>query len=269
LTTIRSDWQGKLALITGASTGIGAATARILARRGLQLVLVARRKNLLEGLAQEIRQTGSQAFVRQADLAQEANRMAIVQDIRDNFGEIDVLINSAGLGWYGYYADMPYETISEMLQVNIATTIHLTRQVLPSMLERNAGHIIHIGSIVGSFPSQGVTLYSASKSFLDAFNTSLYRELQGTHIHTSIVRAGPVKTEFFRTAANRPEGRAIPVEGWGINAEVVARRVDWLLHHPRRQVFVPRWLAIVPWIELIFGWVPDRLGPLLLKRFPY
>jgi len=177
-----------------------------------------------------------------------------------------VLINNAGLGWYGYYAGMPWSTILEMLQVNITATVHLTRLVLPGMLERGAGHLIHVGSIAGSFPSQGVVLYSASKSFLNAFNSSLYRELRGTHVSTSILLAGPVQTEFFQAAAKRSAGRTIPAEGWGIKAESIAKRVNDLLRHPRRQIFVPRWLAIVPWIELLMGWLPDRLGPLLLKR---
>ena len=152
-----------------------------------------------------------------------------------------------------------------MLRVNIDAVAHLTRLFLPAMRARDAGHIINIGSISGGLPSQGVALYSASKSFLDAFTTALYRELSGTRVHVSVVRAGPVHSEFFEQVANRPAGLNIPVERFAIPAKRVAVRIWRLLQRPRRAIYVPRLLVVTPWIELLFGWLQDRLGPLLLK----
>jgi short-subunit dehydrogenase len=256
----------KVAIITGASSGIGAATARKLAQGGLRVVLVARRQERLVSLADEIQRQGGQAHVIAADLAQEAGRMSVYEQVSERYGALDVLVNNAGLGWYGYCADMPWATAQEILKVNIEAVVQLTMLFLPGMRERDSGHIINIGSIVGSLASQGVALYSASKSFLDTFTTSLYRELANSQVRVSVVRAGPVTSEFFQTAASRPSGSPIPAERFGIEPEVVAGQVWNLLHKPRQVVYVPGWLRVAPWIEFFFGWVEDRLGPFLLRN---
>jgi short-subunit dehydrogenase len=133
------------------------------------------------------------------------------------------------------------------------------------MRERNRGHIINVGSISGSIPSQGIALYGATKSFLDNFTTALARELRGTRVFASVVRAGPVRTEFSETALRKENGGHVPTEKIGVTSEVVAREIWKLLLRPHRVVYVPRWLRIVPWAELSFGWIIDRVGPLLLK----
>jgi short-subunit dehydrogenase len=134
------------------------------------------------------------------------------------------------------------------------------------MRQRNAGHIINIGSISGSIPSQGVALYGATKSFLDNFTTALYRELTGTQVHISVVRAGPVRTGFGEAAFALENGGHVPTEKIGVMAEAVADRIWGLVRHPRRLIYVPGFFSIVPWLELSFGWIIDRLGPLLLRR---
>jgi short-subunit dehydrogenase len=256
----------KVAVITGASSGIGAATARKLAQGGLHVVLVARRQERLASLADEIQSRGGQAHVIAADLAEEAGRISVFEQVSARYGAVDVLVNNAGLGWYGYCADMPWTTAQEILKVNIEAVVQLTMLFLPGMRERNSGHIINIGSVVGGLASQGVALYSASKSFLDSFTTSLYRELAGSQVRVSVVRAGPVTSEFFETAATRPSGSPIPAERFGIAPEVVAGRVWSLLHRPRKVVYVPKWLRVAPWIEFWFGWLEDRLGPFVLRN---
>jgi hypothetical protein len=262
---MNTSWHDKLALITGASSGIGAATARKLAQQGLRVVLAARRLARLESLAAEIRQAGGRAQVIVADLSVENDRQRLFEQVQSAHGPVDVLVNNAGLGWYGFYADMPWETALEMLQVNIAAVMHLTRLFLPTMHTRNTGHIINVGSVSGCLPSQGVVVYGASKSFLDAFTTALYRELSGTHVHISVVRAGAVASEFFQQAAQRSNGLSIPVERFAVSAECVAERIWSVLQRPRRVVYVPRLLQVTPWLEMLFGWIIDRLGPLLLR----
>jgi short-subunit dehydrogenase len=177
-----------------------------------------------------------------------------------------VLVNNAGLGWYGFGTDMPWTTASEILQINIAAAVHFTLLFLQKMRTIGSGHIINIGSISGSLPSQGIAVYGASKSFLDNFTTALYRELTGTRLHVSVVRAGPVLTEFCDTAASREGGLHLPTERMGVTAETIADHIWNLLEHPRRVVYVPSWLALTPYVENTFGWLIDRLGPLLLRR---
>ncbi|MFH2103650.1 MAG: SDR family oxidoreductase [Chloroflexota bacterium] len=260
------EWPGKVAVITGASSGIGAATVRQLAAAGLRVVLVARRLERLLGLKKEIEASGGQAEVIAADLGDESDRLRVFETTHALHGGADALINNAGFGWYGYYERMPWETAREMLDVNVGAAMHLTSLFLPGMIEKNAGHIINIGSVAGGFPNQGVAVYSATKSFLDSFTTVLYRELRGTRVNVSVVRAGPVRTEFCESALGREGGGHVPTENVGVTSEVVASQIWKLLLRPRRVVYVPSSLSIAPWVELTFGWLVDRLGPLLLKK---
>ncbi len=256
------DWQNKVAVITGTSSGIGAATARQLAKAGMQVVLVARRLERLVGLQAEIESAGGKAEVVAADLRSEEERVHVFQQV----GAADVLVNNAGFGWYGYYNNMPWKIAREMLATNIEAVAHLTSLFLPGMRRRNRGHIINVGSISGSIPSQGIAMYAASKSFMDAFSTALHRETRGTNVKVSVVRAGPVKTEFCESALDHQNSGHIPTEKVGVTSEHVAVRIWDLLLHPRRIIYVPRWLKIVPWFELSFGWLEDLIGPVLLKR---
>ena len=255
-------WKDKLAVITGASSGIGEAIARKLAAQGLQVVLVARRRERLESLADEIRAGGGVASILAADLTSEADRLRLCEQA----GSADVLVNNAGLGWYGYGDEMSWKTAQEILQVNVEAVVQLSLTFLSRMRQRNTGHIINIGSISGSLPSQGIALYGATKSFLDNFSTALYRELAGTRVHVSVVRAGPVKTEFAGAALLHENGYHLPTEKMGVTAEKVAERIWTLVRHPRRLIYIPNYLLIVPWLELSFGWIIDRVGPLLLKK---
>jgi short-subunit dehydrogenase len=259
-------WKDKLAIITGASSGIGAATARRLARAGMHVVLVARRRERLDSLAEQIRKDGGIAHIHVADLTQETDRSRLFQEVTERYGNVDILVNNAGLGWYGYGDEMSWRTALEMLQVNVEAVVQLSLSFLSGMRQRNTGHIINIGSISGSLPSQGIALYGATKSFLDNFTTALHRELSGTRVHVSVVRAGPVKTEFGEAALQRENGGHVPTEKMGVTAETVAERVWSLIRRPRRLIYVPDYLRLVPWLELTFGWIIDRVGPLLLKK---
>jgi len=260
-----TKWLGKVAVITGASSGIGAATARKLASQGLKVILVARRQDRLEHLAEEIRNNGGQAETLPADLSKESERQRVYSQVESKYGHVDVLINNAGLGWYGFGTEMPWTIAYEILQVNITAVVHFTLLCLNKMRSLGSGHIINIGSISGSLPSQGVAVYGATKSFLDNFTTALYRELTGTQLHVSVVRAGPVFTEFDEAVASLNGGLHLPTEHIGVSAETVANRIWNLLEHPRRVVYVPTWLSITPFVENTFGWIIDRLGPLLLR----
>ncbi len=201
-----------------------------------------------------------------SDLAQADSRERVLSHVNAAYGGADVLVNNAGLGWYGFGTDMPWEIATEMLQVNIAAVVHFTLMFLRGMRERNRGHIINVGSISGGLPSQGVALYGATKSFLDNFTTSLYRELRGSRVCVSVVRAGPVITEFCQRAAGRTGGSPVPTERIGVTPEKIAESIWGLLQRPRRVIYIPRWLVVTPWIETSFGWLIDRIGPLLLRR---
>jgi UDP-glucose 4-epimerase len=259
------QWVGKVAIVTGASSGIGRATARRLAREGLRVALVGRRGERLDQLATELTGAGLTAQAFQADLADEGQRVRVVSEIRNSLGPIDVLINNAGTAWYGYGAQMDWSVASQMMQVNAIATAHLTLLCLPDMLGRRRGSIINVGSVVGGFPSQGVAIYGATKSFIDSFTTALHRELVHSGVCLGVVRPGYVATELSTVSMAQPGGRRIPGARFAISAEAVAGAIWSMIRRGMRVRYVPRFLSLMPWIELSFGWLIDRLGPLLLR----
>ena len=258
--------ESRYALITGASSGIGASTARFLSKKGISLILVARRLDKLEELAAEIRGNGGAVEVFQADLANAADRIRCLEYTVETGKHIDILVNNAGFGWYGFYSEMDWNTANDMIRINIEAVAHLTYLFLPLMKHQNHGHIINIGSIAGGFPNQGTAIYSATKSFLDAFSTALFRELKGSGVHVCVIRPGPVATDFFAHARNLPGGGVIPGQLLSIGPDDVAKAVWSCCLRPRRYVYVPWIMGISAWIEFLMGWIVDLLGPMLLKK---
>jgi short-subunit dehydrogenase len=257
----------KIVLITGASSGIGAATAKLLARKYMTVILVARREDRLKELTAEICKMGGKASFIPADLSLPEERRRVYDSVIKRYGHIDVLVNNAGIGYYGYAAEMPWRTAFGLIQLNIEALVQLSLMFLTQMQKRGSGHIINISSIAGGLPNQGIALYGASKSFVDAFTTSLYRELKRTPVHVSTVRPGAVTTEFFDTAQLISSGgRRTPGEGSAVTPDKVACRIYKLLDHPRRVAYVPRIMALSPLLEILFGWAIDLIGPVLLKR---
>lgn len=256
----------KLALVTGASSGIGEATSLLLAAEGYTIIAVARRAERLRRLTEQIEEEGGKATYLAVDLTDEEACRQLFREVRSRFGDIDVLVNNAGFGWYGYGDEMGWQKARQMIELNIIAVANLTLLFLGEMKRRNQGHIINVSSIAGSLPSQGIALYSGSKSFVDSFTTSLHRELKGTNVHISLIKPGAVATPFFDTAAAGPAGRRIPVESMAISPKAVARRIVALIKKPKRVVYIPRFMRLVPWVEMSFGWLIDMLGPLLLRR---
>lgn len=261
-----AGWQGRVALITGASSGIGADVARRLAREGLIVALAARRADRLQALAGEICAAGGSAFVFPCDLCDAQARIDLHAAVTRELGGADVLFNNAGSGWYGYFSDMPWRVAAGLLAVNVEAAAHLSSLFLPGMLTRGRGHILNMGSLTGSLPVQGAALYGGSKAFLEGFTNSLYRELVGKPVHASLIRATAVRTEFFETSSAQEGASGLPGERFAVPVEAVTGAVWSLLNRPRRIAFVPWTMRFVPAVELFFGWAMDLLGPALLRR---
>lgn len=258
----------EIVLITGASSGIGASASIYLAGDMYHTILVARRLDRLEMLKRQILAAGGTASVFQCDLSSETERINLFNTLSQAGLLPDILINNAGLAWYGYFHKMSWKIAHDIIRTNIEAVSHLTSLFLPHMIQQRYGHIINIGSIAGKLPEQGIAVYSASKSFLDAFTTSLHRELKGTGVHCSILRAGPVKTDFFDTAKSLDNGGAVPAERFAISVERVSRAILKLVYHPVRVRYVPGYLCLSPLLEVFFSGVIDLIGPILLRRKP-
>lgn len=258
--------QQKKVLITGASSGIGAETCKYLASQGMHVTLVARREEKLRVIVDEIVAQGGTANMSVCNLSSEDERIKLYQSLSAEGLLPDILVNNAGIGWYGYFRNMPWEVARELLALNIEATTHLTSLFLPHMMASGYGHIINIGSVAGKLPEQGVAIYSSTKSFLDSFTTSLFRELRGTHVTVSVLRAGPISTEFFDAARKLENGGNIPAEKFATSTRSVSNAIWRLIKHPKKVVYVPAWMIISPLLEYLFEWVVDLVGPLLLKN---
>jgi short-subunit dehydrogenase len=193
-----AKFEHKTVLLTGASGGIGLEMARVLGREGARLVLVARRMDRLQQVANEIRSTPGAGGVEiiAADLTHpgacdEVHRKAAA------LGEIDVLINNAGVGEYGAFADQEAGAIEQLLQLNINALTRLTRLVLPSMIARRSGQIVNIASMAGFQPFPYMTVYAASKAYVIDFSFGLYEELRETGVGVTCICPGTTQTGFF------------------------------------------------------------------------
>lgn len=235
----------RVVVLTGASSGIGLATARELAARGHALVLAARRENQLAALARELDPSGSRVIAVPTDVTDAASRQALIDAAHAHFGQIDVLINNAGVtveqGWWWDDPD-PLRVI----RVNLEAPIELVRLALPQMRSRGSGHIVNIGSVAGRAATNG--MYSASKFGLRGFSLGLRRELLGSGVDVSLIAPGFVRSEM--TARAR-----LPMPG----PEVVARAVAGVLDRPRREVAVPGIYRAVALLDSLLPALADRI----------
>jgi hypothetical protein len=189
-----------VALVTGASAGIGAALARELARHGHDLVLVARRAEPMTRLAEELSTLGAEATVIPSDLSRPGAAATLAHELGSRGIALDVLVNNAGLGAAGRFDRIETRRISEMLQVNIVALTELTRLILPGMIARGRGRIMLVASIAGFSPGPHMAVYFASKAYVLSFGEALAYELAGTGIAVTVACPGATDTEFFTVA---------------------------------------------------------------------
>ena len=188
-------------LVTGASSGIGLELARCFAADGCRLVLVSRKGNALEALATDLRKAHKiQAQVLTADLAQAEAPSRLLAHLQSAGLKVDVLVNNAGFGLQGRFAELPLGRQLEMLQVNITSLTHLTRLLLPSMIERRRGGILNVASTAAFQPGPGMAMYYATKAYVLSFSEALAEELAGSGVTVTASCPGPTATNFGATA---------------------------------------------------------------------
>lgn len=188
-------------VVTGSSSGIGEAFCRTLARRGFDLVLTARRREVLEKLAGELEsQHGVRAGVFPADLSSEEDTTRLARHL-EGLPDLAMLVNNAGFGVEGDFVETDIERQVEEARVHDLAVMRLTRAVLPGMIERGGGAVINLSSMAAFFPSRGNTVYSASKAFTVAFSESLALELRGTGVRVQALCPGFTHTSFHDSLA--------------------------------------------------------------------
>jgi uncharacterized protein len=237
------ELRDALILVTGASRGIGLATAEAFAARGARLVLVARDTPALHEAAQKL---GAQAIA--ADLADPAQLDGLVA----RAGEIDVLVNNAGIDITKPIWDQTADDVRRLMQINLLAPMELTRQAVPGMARRRRGHIVNVSSLAGVVSLPGYTTYGTSKAGLTHFTANLAADLKGTGVGVTVIEAGPVRSAFLDSVTSAPTidrsynrlyktGLLRPID-----PEDVAKALVRAVEKGKRNVWLPKTAALAP-----------------------
>lgn len=231
---------GAVAVVTGASSGIGAATAAALAAAGARLILTGRDPSRLRAVAER---TGATAIP--ADLAEPGEAARLAGEAREVAGRVDVLVSNAGVGWAGTMDELSAEKAAELVAVNLVAPIQLSRLLSPAMAERGRGRLVFVSSIAGATGVRHEAVYAAAKAGLNCFAESLTYELSGNGVGVSVVLPGVVDTPFFSRRGRRYD-RTWPAP---IPAERVAHAITDAITHDLGVVYVPAWMRFPAWLH--------------------
>jgi NADP-dependent 3-hydroxy acid dehydrogenase YdfG len=238
-----SSLTGTTALVTGASGGIGAATALSLAAQGANVALAARRKDRLDELVERIEADGGTALAIQTDVTDRAQATAMVEQTVAAFGGLDTLVNNAGIMLLGPAESAPVEEWDRMIALNVRGLLYATHAALPHLLvaaegTRGTADIVNISSLAGRVPIAGSAVYSLTKHGVGAFTEALRQEVTGRHVRVSLIEPGPVATELFTHI--RPEileaGKDAFADATLLHAEDIADTITYVVTRPARVV---------------------------------
>ncbi|MFE1981990.1 SDR family NAD(P)-dependent oxidoreductase [Streptomyces mirabilis] len=246
-----SKLTGTVALVTGASSGIGAATARRLAEDGASVALVARRKARLDGIAAEIEKAGGTALVVEADITDRTQAEAAVQQAVEHFGRLDTLVNNAGLMLLGPVVGADVDEWERMLAVNVQGLLHTTHAALPHLLKaaetgpRKVADIVNISSIAGRVAWNGYGVYNLTKFGVNGFTESLRQEVTQRHVRVGVLEPGGVDTELG--SHNNPEIQGAMIAPFYETTEVlspddIADGVAYMVTRPRHASIGELWI---------------------------
>lgn len=254
----------RLCLITGASAGIGLAFAHLYAERGYDLVLTARRQNLLEKLAEDLKsEWGADSIIITADLSKEGAVDNILETIKATGRNIDVLINNAGYGLPGTFDNTSWQDQKDFLQTMLNVPAEFVHKIIPQMKAQGFGRIINVASLAGHIPgSAGHTLYGATKSFLIKFSQSLNAELDGSGINVSALCPGFTYSEFHDVNNTRDLVSQMPKYMWQSAQDVV--REGFIAVENNKAIAVTG--KVNKFIAALFKIMPDALAFYLVKK---
>ena len=234
--------SGTVALVTGASSGIGEATARELAWQGATVALAARRIDRLDALAEDILQRGGTALPVEADVTDQEQVQALVEHTVDSLGRLDIVINNAGLMLLGPIEDAPTEEWDRMIDLNLKGLLYVAHAALPHLLEaaeqepRHVADIVNVSSVAGRVARRNSGVYNLTKHGVGAFSESLRQEVTGRHVRVSLVEPGAVATEL--PDHNRPEIQELLLKRIGdierMESQDIADAIAYIVGRPRR-----------------------------------
>jgi len=256
-------FKDKTVIITGGSEGVGAATARLFAAAGANLMLVARSKKTLDSIAAELRdKTRVEVFA--MDVTDADARVDLFKKAAFEFGRVDILVNNAGYHARGPVRDVPAEDLGRIIDVNLKAPIVLTRLALPYLEEAGGGAIINVASLHGRLASAGASTYSSSKFGLRIFTLALRQELEGSGIKAAVVSPGPVDTGFIME--NLDDVDDIVFSQPMSSAEEVAQAILDLCGNNIGEQAMPRSTGLLTTAAYLMPWLIKWLKPMLTKK---
>jgi len=259
--------EKQVVIITGASSGIGAETARVLSEKGCRLVLVARRVERLQEVAEQCRILGGEVAIQQMDVSSKRNIEDLVNQTIEKWGRIDVLINNAGKGFHKGFVELTLDEIENGVHVNLIGAMHCARAVLPTLLKQGNGHIINVSSIAGLVATHRGSVYPATKFGLVGFSDALRRENLKTGVKVSAFCPGFTPSEIsplLKAHVDEKE-KATWIPGL-MSIRYVAEQLAWLMENPRRIYVIPKSWRFLVWLARHFPWLADLLIPFFAKK---
>jgi NADP-dependent 3-hydroxy acid dehydrogenase YdfG len=224
----------KTVLITGASSGFGAETAKLLAKAGHKLILIARREDKLKQLAEEL---DTETYIKSVDVTDKQAVADLFENLPEEFSEVDVLVNNAGLAaGLDLAQDSDIEDWEKMIDTNNKGLVYFTSQALQIMKKRDSGHIINIGSVSGTAPYPRGNVYGATKAFVKQFSRNLRADLHGTSIRVTNIEPGAAETEFsiVRFKGDEEKAKQVYENARMLEAIDIAESIEWVMSRPLR-----------------------------------
>jgi len=254
------DFKDKIVLVTGASSGIGRETAIQFAKKGSNVILVARRKQKLEQLNEELKKYKTSTMICECDVSDKSQVEKMSKSVLEKFGCIDILVNNAGFAIYGTVSDLTIEEIESQMTTNYFGMIYCTKNFLPSMLDKKSGHIVNVASVAASIGLPGIASYCASKFAMLGFSEGLKHELKGTGVGITVVSPIMVRTNFFE----HPSFKKMPKFSLSLSDKTVAQAILRSANSPRLEIIVPSVVRGAIWLKTTF---PYLINPILGKTF--
>src|SRR6185436_17190641 len=266
-TKIRPAIAGKVAIVTGASSGIGEVTALEFASAGAKVVLAARRIERLQRLAETIRAAGGIALPVQTDLTVIDQIRNLVKTTMVAFGRIDVLANISGSGYYDWFEELSSANLREHYEVNVIGLAELTREVVPVMKARRSGFILNMCSYSSVISAPPLTVYASTKYAVEGLTDGLRRELIPWGIKVMRIHPSGVTGTEFKQKASRDGGIQFKSISLGqVSRERVARTLVRLVERPRREVFLGRLYDVLAILNKLFPWTIDLASSIWVRR---
>ena len=256
------NFKNKVVVITGASSGIGEAAAKQFAKKGANIVLVARRKDKLEEVEKKLSKYSIKILVQVCDVSDKEQVKQMSEKVIDIFSKIDILVNNAGFVIYGKVEELSIEDIESQMQTNYFGMINCTKYFLPHFLKQNSGHMVNVASVGGSFGVPGIASYCATKFAMLGFSEGLHHELHETNVGVTVVSPIMVRTALF----DHPSIKNFTKYATGISlsSETVANAIVKAANSSRLEIVVPSVVRIGIWFKRTF---PFLINPLIGYAF--